>query len=111
MPDVKLFENARLTSNVTVDSPLQETQRWLEDNKDTGNVDVETAHILRALTEARSNVKVLPGLFVSDVVGEHPLEGKISTADAYQKLPEFVTAALRMIRESSPYTHEATLSR
>ncbi|EEO2383841.1 hypothetical protein G6D77_004546 [Salmonella enterica] len=111
VPDVKLFENARLTSNVTVDSPLQETQRWLEDNKDTGNVDVETAHILRALTEAGPNVKVLPGLFVSDVVGEHPLEGKISTADAYQKLPEFVTAALRMIRESSPHTHEVTLSR
>ncbi|HFK3790805.1 TPA: hypothetical protein ACGZQ6_004458 [Escherichia coli] len=104
VPDVKLFENARLTSNVTVDSPLQETQRWLEDNKDTGNVDVETAHIFRALSEAVLNVKVLPGLFVSDVVGEHPLEGKISTADAYQKLPEFVTAALRMLREGSPYT-------
>lgn len=111
VPDVKLFGNTRLTSNVTVDSPLQETQSWLEDNKDIGNVDVETAHILQALTEAGPNVKVLPGLFISDVVGEHPLEGKISTADAYQKLPELVTAALRMIRENSPHRHEATLSR
>ncbi|WP_071761412.1 hypothetical protein [Burkholderia ubonensis] len=99
VPGVKLFENAKLTSNVTVDSPLQETQRWLDENQETGNVDVETAHILRALTEVGPNVKVLPGLFVSDVVGEHPLEGKISSDDAYRRLPEFVTASLRMIRE------------
>lgn len=99
VPGAKLFENAKPTSNVTVDSPLQETQRWLDENQETGNVDVETAHILRALTEAGPDVKVLPGLFVSDVVGEHPLEGKISSDDAYRRLPEFVTASLGMIRE------------
>lgn len=99
VPGAKLFENAKLTSNVTVDSPLQETQRWLDENQETGSVDVETAHILRALTEAGPNVKVLPGLFVSDVVGEHPLEGKISSDNAYRRMPEFITASLGMIRE------------
>ncbi|KJR91139.1 hypothetical protein PL318_26390 [Burkholderia pseudomallei] len=99
VPSTKLFENAKLTSNVTVDSPLQETRRWLDENQEAGNVDVESAHILRALTEAGPNVEVLPGLFVSDVVGEHPLEGKISSDDAYRRLQEFVTASLGMIRE------------
>lgn len=99
VPDVKFFENVKLTSNVTVDSPLQETQRWLEKHRNFSNVDVETAHIFRAVMEAGSKVKVIPGSFVSDVVGEHPLQGKISTADAYQKLPELVNAVLGVIRK------------
>ncbi|MEJ2742519.1 MAG: hypothetical protein P8176_08555 [Gammaproteobacteria bacterium] len=97
-PKGKSFDNVKLMNNVTVDSPLQETQRWLKEHRSFGNVDVETAHIFHAIMEAGPKVKVLPGLFVSDVVGEHPLQGKISTADAYQKLPGLITVALGIIR-------------
>ncbi len=91
-PPGPMFSHAS-SANITVDSPLQENQRWLEENRATGNVDVETAHIFRALHESGDDVRVIPGLFVSDVVGEHPLEGKISTGDAYRQLPGFVEAA------------------
>ncbi|RQR47170.1 hypothetical protein DIE19_34995 [Burkholderia sp. Bp9126] len=99
VPYAGIFSDRKLNSNVTVDSPLQETERWLKENHATGSVDVETAHIFRALHERGSGIKVIPGLFVSDVVGAHPLEGKISTADAYRNLSEFVAATLRSIRE------------
>ncbi|KWN60981.1 hypothetical protein [Burkholderia ubonensis] len=99
IPSAGIFSAVSRCSNVTVDSPLQETKRWLDENIKMGSVDVETAHIFRALDEAGPGVRVLPGLFVSDVVGVHPLEGKISTADAYRKLPDFVAAVLHSIRE------------
>ncbi|AEG71416.1 hypothetical protein [Ralstonia solanacearum] len=99
VPESPLFSKGNMASNITVDSPLQETKKWMEDNRSMGCVDVETAHILRALHESSAPTTVTPGLFVSDVVGAHPLEGKISTDDAYRKLPEFVASVLQSTRE------------
>src|SRR5207245_11518617 len=78
VPKSPLFSKERTTSNITVDSPLQETQRWMEENCSIGCVDVESAHILRALNESGASTTLTPGLFVSDVIVAHPLEGKIS---------------------------------
>ncbi|QGR08709.1 hypothetical protein CTZ24_09300 [Pantoea phytobeneficialis] len=99
MEDMKIpdgtFIEELLSTNITVNSPLEETQKWLENNKHHSSVDVETGHIFRAVSEAIDNQKsvtITPGLFISDVVGEHPLEGKISTDDAYKNLKGFVAS-------------------
>ncbi|AXW64802.1 hypothetical protein CJO94_20050 (plasmid) [Ralstonia solanacearum] len=99
VPESPLFVKGNMASNITVDSPLQETKKWMEENHSMGCVDVETSHILRALHESSTPTIVTPGLFVSDVVGVHPLEGKISTDNAYRKLPEFVASVLQSTRE------------
>ncbi|WP_353627758.1 hypothetical protein ABNQ24_19165 (plasmid) [Ralstonia pseudosolanacearum] len=69
-----------------------------------GYVNIETAHILRALHESRTPTIVTPGRFGSDVVGAHPLEEKISTDDAYRKRPEFAASVLQSTRELEPLT-------
>jgi hypothetical protein len=72
--------------NITVDSPLVETEKWLKKHeKSKTSVDVETYHILKALKEAKAknlNMKILPGVFTSDVLGAHPLVEKISGEEA-----------------------------
>lgn len=74
-------------SNITVDSPLEENEDWIHDNfGKLHNVDVETYYIFKALRAAAARgipLYVAPYLFISDVVGEHPLEEKISFDDVY----------------------------
>jgi hypothetical protein len=86
------------TRNITVDSPLEENEAWMEKvaEDEMGCVDVETFHIFKAFDEARQRrggdqIRIFPGLFISDVVGEHPLEDKITADNAYGELP-FLTA-------------------
>ena len=86
--------------NITVDSPLEENQEWLESSRDTASsVDVESFHILNSIIKRKGelqydNLKVIAGLFNSDVVGDHPLEEKISTDNAYVHMEEFLGCAI-----------------
>lgn len=78
--------------NITVDSPLQETEAWLKRSKAISctAVDVESAHLMRVLAGAaasNSDIRVTPGLFISDIVGgEESLTEKIGGGDAYAQL-------------------------
>ena len=87
-------------SNITVDSPLEENQEWLDSARGTASsVDVESFHILNSIVKRQQdsrygNLKVIAGLFNSDVVGDHPLEEKISTENAYVHMEEFLGCAI-----------------
>jgi nucleoside phosphorylase len=89
--------------NLTVDSPLEETQAWLADAATRADcVDVESAHVFRALARHQAehpgaDVQVVAGLFISDVVGEQPLAEKISSGDAYAGLDRFIEGVLQAV--------------
>lgn len=95
--------------NVTVDTPLQETEEWkLEAEQSASSVDVETYHILRAFhdfsesrkkssskeEESEEPVRVIPGLFISDIVGVQSLNEKIDDTAALEHLPELMFSTL-----------------
>lgn len=101
--------------NVTVDTPLQETEEWkLEAEQSASSVDVETYHILHAFhdfSESRKKssskekeieedesgfepVRVIPGLFISDIVGVQSLNEKIDDTAALEHLPELIFSTL-----------------
>lgn len=93
------FPIVQIGGNITVDSPLEESRRWLNDSMARGYsaVDVESAHILGALLGSGAlgaGVRVTPGLFISDVVGggEASLVEKISGDNAYANLRGFLEA-------------------
>ncbi|WP_339476698.1 MULTISPECIES: hypothetical protein [unclassified Pseudomonas] len=90
------FVTCEAASNTTVDSPLVETTDWLENNtkENIGTVDVETAHIFKALLQHQSPLSVTAGMFISDIVGTHPLDEKISADFAYRNLGKFVAQTL-----------------
>jgi nucleoside phosphorylase len=87
-------------TNITVDSPLEETEAWLADAATRADcVDVESVHVFRALARHQAahpeaGVQVVAGLFISDVVGEQPLAEKISSGDAYAGLGAFIGGVL-----------------
>lgn len=95
-------------SNVTVDSPLQETVEWLNAAKgkeNMGSVDVETAHIFKAITEHQEkediklpSVSVISGMFISDVVGDHPLSEKIAGGGADKYMNDFISTSIDALR-------------
>lgn len=86
--------------NITVDSPLEETQAWLADATARADcVDVESVHVFRAFARHQAahpeaGAQLVAGLFISDVVGKHPLEEKISSGDAYAGLGAFIGGVL-----------------
>ncbi|MCC5832895.1 MAG: hypothetical protein JJU12_07630 [Chlamydiales bacterium] len=81
--------------NVTVDTPLQETIEWKKQaEKEASSVDVETYHILRALDEHKQPIQIVPGLFISDVVGVESLNEKIDDSAALQHLPQLIYSTL-----------------
>lgn len=92
-------------TNITVDSPLEENQQWLQQHQEVGSVDVETFHILRAIEEYASplevtpgifpSLQITPGLFISDVVGEYPLTEKIDTENAWIHLQDMIIYLLQ----------------
>lgn len=96
LPDKFEYLNISSPSNTTVNSPLIETKQWLDQQKEdqTGSVDVETAHIFRAINDSSDDILVMPGMFVSDVVGEHPLEDKIAGNGADNNLSAFIKHSL-----------------
>ncbi|MCC6137901.1 MAG: hypothetical protein IT287_04665 [Bdellovibrionaceae bacterium] len=102
---LKFFKQEEMT-NTTVDSPLVETQAWLNTSKEEkiNTVDVETAHIFRAIKESQVQnmpVSVTAGMFISDVVGEDPLDGKIGSRGTFKQLPKFVFSTLSSILENA----------
>ena len=89
-------------SNVTVISPLVETKAWLHEHKEKAtSVDVETYFIMEGLQHAMRTsefaTKVFSGLFVSDVVGPHPLVGKIDMNAAWVSLPTLLQQSLTYV--------------
>lgn len=86
-------------SNMTVLSPLVETEQWLTEAREGfQNVDVETYFIMEALAEAMQTsdfaTKIFPGLFISDVVEDHPLVEKIDPKNAWPHLPILLDQSL-----------------
>lgn len=51
--------------NPSRDIPLDRNEKWIENNRSMGYVNIETAHILRALHESRTPTIVTPGRFGS----------------------------------------------
>jgi hypothetical protein len=94
-------------SHLTVSSPLEETQKWLEKatTQDISVVDVESGHVFKAFNEqiqVDPSIKILPGLFISDVIN-HPEEtlcDKISHDNAYQKLPSFLESTIKTLEKN-----------
>ncbi|VFS21843.1 Uncharacterised protein [Enterobacter cancerogenus] len=84
------YINNRSEMNVTVDSPLEEDVEWNEKNKSKGNVDVETFHIFKAIKDSHHTIALVSGLFVSDVLGEHPLDEKINSGGAQKNITSFI---------------------
>lgn len=84
------YINNNSVFNVTVDSPLEEDVDWNEKNKSKGNVDVETFHIFRAIKDSGHTINLVSGLFVSDVLGEHPLDEKINSSGAQKNITSFI---------------------
>jgi hypothetical protein len=78
---------------LTVLAPLVETDNWLSTRAAAGfrAVDVETYYVFKAMVDSNfeeKNWKVVPGLFVSDVIKEQPLEGGLEAA--YDHLRTFL---------------------
>ncbi|WP_455872396.1 anthrax toxin-like adenylyl cyclase domain-containing protein [Serratia proteamaculans] len=84
------YINKDSSLNVTVDSPLEEDVEWNKKNKSKGNVDVETFHIFKAIKDSNHTIKLVSGLFVSDVLGEHPLDEKINSGGAHKNITSFI---------------------
>ena len=53
-------------------------------------VDIETFHILKALEDSPSDVRYLPGIFISDVLTSKPLQDKIGINNAYRAFSNFM---------------------
>lgn len=87
-PDGYINDNSAL--NVTVNSPLEEDVEWNKKNKSKGNVDVETFHILKAIKDSGHTINLVSGLFVSDVLGDHPLDEKINSGGAHKNITSFI---------------------
>jgi hypothetical protein len=89
--------------NITVDSPLEETQAWLAGATARADcVDVESVHVFRAFARHQAEhpeagTQMVAGLFISDVVGHHPLAEKISSGDAYAGLGTFIGGVLTTV--------------
>lgn len=104
------------TSNLTVDSPLEETRPWLINAQERGCsvVDVESAHIFRALQAhpEAGRFQVTPGLFVSDIVGSGAsLVEKIGTDDTYAQLQQLLTVWFSAIGIAGVHDADGTLWR
>lgn len=102
-PNLKGLEVNNNGVNVTVDSPLVETLKWLESSKQLkgSSVDVETYHIFKNFDRYEVNAKILPGIFTSDVLGLHPLVEKINPANAWKKLPELANSVFDLLKVQS----------
>ncbi len=109
------FPAAALGRNVTVDSPLEETNSWLQHCRKLGctAVDVESAHLFQALCGAiarGTEIRVTPGLFISDVVGgEESLTEKIGGGDAYLQLRPLLRAYFSQVGIDAVYDADGNL--
>lgn len=97
----KVYEKGK---NVTVDSPLVETQHWLKQNiaNNQTSVDVESFHIIQAFKKFGAGKHILSGVFTSDVLGEHPLVEKINLENAYSTMPHFLQGNYDLLKVQGP---------
>jgi hypothetical protein len=101
--------------NVTVDSPLEESGTWLRlcRNSRWTVVDVESAHVLAVLACSANrelDLRVTPGLFVSDVVGgDESLTEKISGENAYRHLQPLLESYFTQVGIAGVYDAQGTL--
>lgn len=123
VPSLEPLENSRgskfnlTTGNVineTVDSILVEDKDWVANalTSKVNVVDVETYHMINAIAtynfkinsqrppeDQKPTAKMIPGLFISDVIGKHPLDEKISAGVAYPHMKEFLSRSFRAITQ------------
>jgi hypothetical protein len=88
-------------AHITVRTPLTETKEFVSEawKDDLRSVDVELAHLFRAVAESElENLHILPGLFLSDVpTAGMSLDAKISDTGAYRNLPTLIRALLEQL--------------
>ena len=101
LSELPLIENG---NNITLDSPLIETKKWLTKvrNMNLTSVDVETYHIIKGIQRCEKFIKdteFLLGIFISDVVGEYPLVEKIKCSKAWEYLPKLLNRCFEYIEK------------
>ena len=101
LSELPLIENG---NNITLDSPLIETKKWLTKvrNMNLTSVDVETYHIIKGIQRCEKFIKdteFLLGIFISDVVGEYPLVEKIKSSKAWEYLPKLLNRCFEYIEK------------
>lgn len=100
-PDAPEFPKTSPGRNITVRSPIEETVGWLREAAGKYTcVDVETHHIFQALQNCRQHMNVLPGLFISDLVGKVALREKIDSKNAWQRLSVVIEYLLNLVFSS-----------
>ena len=100
--------NNKKASHVHVDSPFLETRSWLERNQQSGHtvVDCETHYCFEAIKKWNQQkpddkIKIMPGLFISDVVGHTPL---VSVShNSYKWLNSVLDNFVQKIQEDKPF--------
>ena len=100
--------NNKTASHVHVDSPFLETRSWLERNQQSGHtvVDCETHYCFEAIKKWNQQkpddkIKIMPGLFISDVVGHSPL---VSVShNSYKWLDSVLDNFVQKIQEEKPF--------
>ncbi len=92
-PQLDFMKNSK-DRHVTVSSPLEEDTLWVKKHLDMGvrSTDVEMYHIFKVLH--KSQVKILPGLFLSDKINdvELSLTKKISVENAFLHIRDLAQA-------------------
>ena len=99
LSDIPLVDNG---NNITLNSPLEETRNWMTKvrNSNLTSVDVETYHIIKGIRNCENymdKTEVLLGIFISDVVGAHPLVQKIKSYKAWEYLPKLLNKCFEYI--------------
>ena len=99
LSDIPLVDNG---NNITLNSPLEETRNWMTKvrNSNLTSVDVETYHIIKGIRNCENymdKTEVLLGIFISDVVGAHPLVQKIKSCKAWEFLPKLLNNCFEYI--------------
>jgi hypothetical protein len=99
LSDIPLVDNG---NNITLNSPLEETRNWMTKvrNSNLTSVDVETYHIIKGIRNCENymdKTEVLLGIFISDVVGAHPLVQKIKSCNAWEFLPKLLNNCFEYI--------------
>lgn len=65
------------------------------------SVDVETYHILTGMhSGGKTPFKILPGIFTSDVIGEHPLTDKIDPSNAWPYLTHVIQECFDYVKKT-----------
>ncbi len=104
----------------TVNCVLDEDELWLNTRKKRGegSVDVEVFHVMSAVNDyitdgGSKDFKVLPGVFISDVVGDedYSIAEKISGKNAFQHTSSLIGEVLYQTQEEIRLANELALKK